>query len=78
MIAYQTSCDDCTVSRRFKTPRAALRAMRRHRCPNRRRDAQGLLTCRGCGGGYPMLVDDGDLCIRCDAFHFPPEMAVSA
>jgi hypothetical protein len=30
-----------------------------------------LQRCAGCTALVPLLVDDGPLCIACDALHFP-------
>jgi hypothetical protein len=70
VIAYVRECTDCRTRSRHDSPEEALAAVRGHRCA-RSRDEQGLLRCLSCGGRFGMLVDDGPLCIRCDAFHFP-------
>lgn len=33
--------------------------------------------CQACGHVVAALVDDGELCIRCDAFHYPLPIVAS-
>ena len=77
MIAYEVTCDDCPATSRYTEPRAALAAMAAHVC-EQPRNVEGLFACQSCGRQVPLLVDDGPLCLRCDALHFPAHLEVMA
>jgi hypothetical protein len=60
---YRASCDTCGTTAAVKATRVeARRALLGHACLHR---------CESCGGWFPLLVDDGPLCIACDAVTFP-------
>lgn len=73
VIVYEVSCTDCPSTSRHTEPREALAAVKAHVCV-RPRNVEGLFICESCGRSVPMLVDDGPLCMRCDALHFPAHL----
>ena len=69
MVAVFT-CTDCSTTSRHAEPREAMDVLLTHECAQQQ-TVEGLFTCGSCGLKVTVLVDDGPLCVRCDALHYP-------
>jgi hypothetical protein len=72
LIAYEISCTLCPHRERVTCPREAMaRLAADHICVRDTTDDPPGYRCQACSHIVPALVDDGPLCIRCDALHYP-------
>lgn len=72
MVIFVVTCTKCQVTRRFSDPREALEEVEApHECVPVK-DVEGYFTCGECGRKVNALVDDGEVCVPCDAVAYPP------
>jgi hypothetical protein len=64
--AFEAVCDCGVRGRRRSSPSAALAALTRHVCA-----VTAGRRCGMCRHWFWVLVDDSDLCVRCDQMVFP-------